>query len=328
MNGKLQIETVSSQILKGNPLGDPHRREVPVYLPPSYGRGKARLPVLYYLPGFTGAGRTQVSWHPWKENLPERLDRLISEGKAAPCVLVIADCFTAYGGSQYVNSSATGRYEDHVISELVPFLEDKLALAPGAASRAVLGKSSGGFGALHLAMKHPDVFAHVGSHSGDMAFEVSYGVDLPKFVNALGRYGSVEKLLAAFKASTDKSSFDHPAVNILAMSSCYSPNPKSKTGFDVPCDLDTAELIPAVWKRWLAFDPALRAKELKGLSTIWFDCGRKDEFFLHLGARRLSRELKKLKIKHAYEEHERGHFDMADRYDRSLTLLSRALAAK
>ncbi|MEK7384029.1 MAG: esterase, partial [Elusimicrobiota bacterium] len=109
MNGRLQIETVSSLVLKGNPLGDPRRREVPVYLPPSYGakRGR-RYPVIFYLPGFTGTGRGSVNCNPWKENVVERFDRLISTGKSHEAILVIPDCFTAFGGSQYLNSGATG----------------------------------------------------------------------------------------------------------------------------------------------------------------------------------------------------------------------------
>ena len=79
MKGKVQVETVSSIVLKENPLGDPRRREIPVYLPPSYGttRGR-RYPVLYYLPGFTGSGMSAASTKPWKENPAERLDRLIA----------------------------------------------------------------------------------------------------------------------------------------------------------------------------------------------------------------------------------------------------------
>ena len=166
MNGKLQIETISSIVLKDNPLGDPRRREVPVYLPPSYGskRGR-RYPVLYYLVGFTGTGRGVVNYNPWKENLVERFDRLIAEGKAREAILVIPDCFTAYGGSQYLNSSATGRYEDHLVVELVSFVEDKFAAVRGPEGRAPS----------NLPVKIRDdlaksIFAH--AHDADLALGV------------------------------------------------------------------------------------------------------------------------------------------------------------
>ncbi|MBI3551928.1 MAG: hypothetical protein HY077_05365 [Elusimicrobia bacterium] len=159
MKGKLIIETVSSQVLKGNPLGDPHLREIPVYLPPSYGkiRGK-RFPVIYELPGFTGTAKAAVNWNPFKANAVERLDRAIAKG-APECLMVIGDGFTAYGGSQYLNSSATGRYEDHIVTELVPYIEDKFGAGGSADKRAIMGGSSGGYGAFMLAMKHPGVFA-------------------------------------------------------------------------------------------------------------------------------------------------------------------------
>ena len=332
MKGRLQIETISSLVLKDNPLGDPRRREVPVYLPPSYGtkRGR-RYPVLYFLVGFTGTGRGAVNYNPWKETLVERLDRLIEEGKAREAILVIPDCFTAYGGSQYVNSSATGRYEDHIVSELVGFIDDKFATTRSAEGRALVGQSSGGFGALTLGMRHPDVFGHVACHSGDAAFETCYAADLLKLCAAVEKYGgSLSRLVSDFRASRDKRGFDYGVINALGMSACYSPNPKSPVGFDVPVDLRTGALVASVWKRWEALDPVRacvrRAGALSRLKTLWFDAGINDEFYLHLGARRLSDRLKRLKIKHAYEEHQFGHMNMQPRYDVSLSLLTKRCA--
>ena len=328
MKGRLQIETVASLVLKGNPLGDPSRREVPVYLPPSYGRRRGvRYPVVYFLPGFTGGGRTAVNYDPWRENIAQRLDRLIAEGRCRECVLVVPDCFTALGGSQYLNSSATGRYEDHVVEELVPYFEDKFSLRRGASGRAVMGKSSGGYGALMLAMRRAGVFAQVACHSGDMLFEASYGPDILKFVAALGPFGGSAGLFARrFLASRRKDSFEHAGVNLLAMAACYSPNPRSPLGFDLPFDCRTGELVLKVWARWKERDPVLAAVKYRGnlrrLKTLFFDCGTKDEFFLHLGARKLSDTLRRLRVPHIYEEHGLGHFDMAERFDRSLRLLT------
>ena len=328
MKGRLQVETISSIVLKDNPLGDPRRREIPVYLPPSYGTARGRrYPVLYYLPGFTGTGRGAINYNPWKENVVERFDRLVADGKAPEAILVIADGFTAFGGSQYLNSSATGRYEDFVVYEIVGFMDDKHSTVRHPEGRAVIGKSSGGFGALTLAMRHPEVFGHCVSHSGDMGFEACYLQDFSKLVVAMDAAKKTPaKFVESFLASREKDAFDHAAVNALAMSACYSPNEKSPTGFDLPCDPRTGELVPAVWKRWLALDPvhaaAKHAGVLRRLKTLWFDAGTKDEFYLHLGARRLSDALKSLKVRHTYEEHAFGHFDMASRLDRSLPLLS------
>jgi enterochelin esterase family protein len=332
MNGKLQIETVSSVVLKDNPLGDPRRREIPVYLPPSYGtkRGR-RYPVLFYLPGFAGTGRGSVNFNPWKENPAERLDRLIEEGKAREAILVIPDGFTAYGGSQYLNSSATGRYEDHIVYELVGYIEDKFAAMRGPKGRALIGVSSGGFGALTLAMRHPEVFAHAVSHSGDMGFDACYHGDLLKLCAAVQKFGgSAQRFAAELRRSRDKSGFDFGAINALAMASCYSPNPRVPLGFDLPVDLRTGERRPLVWKHWEAHDPAVAcaryARSLLRLETIWFDAGLKDEFHLQLGARRLDDALRRLRIKHAYQEHDGGHFGLSPRLDLSLPLLTKRCA--
>jgi enterochelin esterase family protein len=332
MIGKVQIETISSIVLKDNPLGDPRRREIPVYLPPSYGtkRGR-RYPVLYYLPGFTGTGRGAINQNPWKENLFERFDRLISSGKSHEAVLVVADGFTAYGGSQYLNSSATGRYEDFIVYELVGYIEDKFAVVRAPEGRALIGKSSGGFGALTLGMRHPELFGHVVSHSGDAGFDACYPADFLKLCAALEKYGgSLTRLVADFKKSREKDGFGHDVINALGMSACYSPNPSNPVGFDVPFDTRTGELIPAVWKRWEALDPvnacARHAGALSRLKTLWFDAGVRDEFYLHLGARRLSDALKRLKISHVHEEHAFGHMDLNSRLDVSLPMLAKRCA--
>ncbi len=331
MKGKLIIESVSSQVLKGNALNDPHMREIPIYLPPSYGkiRGK-KFPVIYELPGFTGTAKSAVNWNPFKANIVERLDRLI--GKGAPeCLLIIGDGFTAYGGSQYLNSSATGRYEDHIVTELVPYLEDKFGAGGSPASRAIMGGSSGGYGALTLAMKHPDLFGHVACLSGDMFFEMCYGVDIPNVVTALRKYGgSLDRFRREFLKSDEKWKLEHSLINMLGMASSYSPNPKSPMGFDIPFDEHTGELDAKVWGRWKEFDPVVMAHKhvsaLRKLKTIYFDCGYKDEFNLHLGARLLSKTLKKLGIKHTYEEGDWGHMNRAPRLDVSLKLLASRLS--
>ena len=245
-------------------------------------------------------------------------------------ILVIPDCFTLYGGSQYMDSAGTGRYEEHLIAELVPYIDSRYRTA-GPAARAVAGKSSGGFGALRLAMLHPEIFPHAACHSVDMLFEVGYSRDFAKCVSALSKFGgSFERFLKDFKAARAKDSFPHELVNAAAMAACYSPNPRSPLGFDLPFDEYTGELRPEVWRKWKAHDPLELAQHCRAglhkLRTVYFDCGTKDEFFLHLGARALSRRLKELGVRHEYEEHGGGHFDTASRLDRSFALLGQAMA--
>jgi hypothetical protein len=113
----------SSSVLANNPLGDPSQRPVNVYLPKAYydrRRKNRRFAVLYSLAGFTGTGPGQLNWKGFEENLVERLERLITSKQMAPTIVVFPDCFTAFGGTQYINSSAIGNYADYLNRELVP----------------------------------------------------------------------------------------------------------------------------------------------------------------------------------------------------------------
>ncbi|MGQ0652962.1 MAG: enterochelin esterase, partial [Betaproteobacteria bacterium] len=85
-----------SQVLKGNPLRDPHVRKLAVWLPPQYDESpNRRFPVLYDLVGFTGSGLSHIGWKPFGENVPERAARLVRDGKMGPAIIVFPDCFTA-----------------------------------------------------------------------------------------------------------------------------------------------------------------------------------------------------------------------------------------
>ena len=323
----------TSRVLEGNPLGDPHRRRLPVYLPPGYDdQPERRYPVIWMLAGFSGWGERLLNLSAWDENIQQRLDRLIGQGAVPPLIMALPDCFTRYGGSQYINSTATGRYEDYIVEELVPFVDERLRTLPEAAHRAVMGKSSGGYGTLGLAMRHPDVFGALACHSGDMFFEYCYYNDFPRLVNGLAAYdGKPEAFLEKFDKipphERDRNWRD--VINVLAMSACYSPNPESPLGFDLPCDTHTGELIPAVWERWLAWDPVnmveAHVEALRAMRCLYLDCGTKDEFNLHLGARVLARKLEHHRVPFHHEEFEAGHFDVSYRYDVSLPMLAAAI---
>ena len=110
--GTLELRQIESEALAGNPLDDPTQRDLFVYLPPGYDdEPERRYPVVLILVGFTGIGQNPWQRKGWGEALDERMDRLIRSGKCAPMILATPDCFTRLGGSQYVDSSATGNYE-------------------------------------------------------------------------------------------------------------------------------------------------------------------------------------------------------------------------
>ena len=331
MAGTTVLEIFESRVLRGNPLGDPSVRRIPVYLPPSYGRTpERRYPVFYLLPGFTGTGEMHLSPRPWEETIPQRCDRLIAARKMAEALVVMPDCSTRYGGSQYLNSSATGRYEDHLIRELIPYIDRTYRTVAAPRGRAVLGKSSGGYGALVLAMRNPEVFGHVASHSGDLYFPYCYGEGFPRHLDAVRKYGGTAGFLRAWAKMpkrNDSKYFD--AINTIAMASCYSPNPRSALGFDLPFDEKTGELRPKVWKRWLAWDPVSMlpryARNLKRLRTRYLDCGTRDQFHLHWGARIFAEKAKGLGAPFVHEEFDDDHTGISYRYDHSFRILSHGL---
>jgi len=328
------VEVFESRILRRNPLGDPHVRRIPVHLPPSYGTGRRRYPVITLLSGFTGSGETLLNRTAWAETVPERADRLVRSGRMAESIIVMPDCFTRYGGSQYLNSSATGRYEDHLVRELVPWVDRRFRTIPHARARAIMGKSSGGYGALVQGMRHPEVWGSVVCHSGDMYFTYCYLPDFPKCLNLLAPYrGRVERFIRAWDRMPRKSDPAlHAAINTIAMAACYSPNPAVPVGFDLPFDPHTGELRPRVWRRWLALDPvnmaARHVRRLRRLRLLYLDCGTRDEFHLQYGTRMLASRLRRLGIRHVHEEFDDGHMNVQYRYDRSFALLSRALARR
>lgn len=327
--GRIEMTGFESAALADNPLGDPSARRVPVWLPPSYDHEPARrYPVLFVLTGFGGRGRMLLNDNPWSPSLDDRLDALTAAGMPE-CLVVMPDCFTRLGGSQYLDSSATGRYETHLVGELVPWVDRTFRTRAERAHRGIVGKSSGGYGALRLAMRHPDVFGAAASHSGDLLFEYCYGPDLPRACSVLQEAGGVRAFVERFESRPQKGKDDFLAFNIVGMSACYSPEPGAELGVGLPFDLASGLPRPEVWQRWLAHDPLrmlpTHAEALRGLRLLFLDCGTRDEYHLHHGARAFHAELQRLGIAHTHEEYPDGHMNVSYRYDHSLPALAAAL---
>jgi S-formylglutathione hydrolase FrmB len=329
--GTVVRERIESRVLEGNLPGDPHVRDLHIYLPPGYDKGNERYPVAWCLSGFTGRGRMLLNDSPWSPGIADRMDALLADGRAKPMILALPDCFTALGGSQYLNSPAVGRYEDHLIEELVPLVDSRYRTLAAPEHRGVIGKSSGGYGALMQGMRHPEVFGALVCHSGDLLFEYCYKRDFGPALRAIQKGGGMAAWLAKFRASPQKRHADIAALNIVAMAAAYSPNVGAPPAFcDLPFNLETGAIDENVWKRWLQWDPLYLVDRyvgaLKSLRLLFLDCGREDEFYLELGARCFVKRLRELGIPHEYEEFEDGHMNIPYRMDVSLPKLSQALA--
>ena len=305
-------------------------REVPLYLPPgARGSGAERYPLILVLAGFTSRGQSYLETHPWRRGVVWHYDRAVARGDAPPAILCLPDCFTRLGGSQYVNSSATGRWEDHVVDELLPFAHEVAPVRSDALG--VAGKSSGGFGALHLALRRPGLFRACASISGDLGFRELFSAEMLQAVRGLLPHGSdPRRFLESFWAEPDLSGDGHAVLNALAMAACYAPSPQSELGFELPVDLETGAPIEEVWRRFLAFDPLERVASepegLRELELLHVECGLRDEFHLQWGARRFAAELARLDIPHTHEEHPGSHRGIDARYQPVLARMAGVLA--
>ncbi|HVZ73784.1 MAG TPA: alpha/beta hydrolase-fold protein [Polyangia bacterium] len=333
MPGTVVVETVESRALSANTLGDSPVRRVAVWLPPSYARARDRsYPVIYWLAGFAGTGESLFQGNPWAPGLGERLDRLVEIGAMGEVIVVAPDGFTAWGGSQYLDSPVGGGHETHLCAELVPHVERRYRARATREARAIGGKSSGGFGALVLAMRHPELFGAVASHAGDCHFDLSILPDVPVTVRTLRRHGGVEGFLAHFARAVVKRSDDFTTIMMLALAAAYSPDATKPAGVALPFDQATGELDAGVWRRWKAWDPVelvgAHADALRRMALVYLDAGTRDEHALDLGARLLSARLTALGVAHRHEEFDDGHRGTAYRYDVSLPLLAAAVGAE
>lgn len=328
----LTVLEIESAALRGNPLGDPHVRACPVLLPPGGETAARGAPLAAVLFGYTGfAHKVLNKASMWQENLPERLARGMAEGRIPPAVLIWPACETRLGGSQFVNSTGTGRYEDFVCDEVVPAAERAFGCG-GAGRRVVVGKSSGGFGALHLAMRRPGWFAAAGSHCGDLGFDVSHARGFADALNAWRKAGGPAAFLAALPRLEKFGLAEHAGAELLALGHCYAPSAESPWGCELPVDPETGEPRPEAFARWLAFDPLRRvatqpeeAAALRGLRALYLDAGESDEFALQWGLRRFVARLRAAGIAHRAEFFAGGHFETDARYEISLPHLLDAL---
>ena len=331
MLGEVVRTSLESRCLRGNPLGDPHVRDLYAYLPPGYD-GVERFPVVMLLAGFGATNHSIAAWSPWKPNTLEVFDRMIGEGDCPPAILVLPDCFNRWGGSQFLDSSGTGLYQTYLAEEVIPFVDAKFRTVPERSARAVAGRSSGGFGALRLGMDRPDVVSVIGSHAGDAAFEVSMRPMLLDAAIAFDQAGGVRAFAKDVPEQGPKSASQFDAIFVLAASGAYSPDPIEFPFAQVPLEPETGTLRDEVWAQWIAQDPLTRVDDssdaLKSMSLIYLDAGNRDEHGLHFAARMLADALEADGLSVHFEEFDGGHRGTSWRYETSLPQMIRALTGE
>lgn len=329
--GDVRVDFVHSEALTGNPLGDSATRPIAVYIPTGYdSQGSRRYPVLYVLHGYTGDVAALISSRPWETNVLQWADRLIADRRMPPALLALVDGFTRLGGSQYVNSVHNGRYATYVVNDVVRHVDRAYRTIPGEGGRGVLGKSSGGFGAMHLVLEHAGTFGAFASHSGDSYFRYAHVPAFATVHRTLEAYDfDLAAYVHAFERKHKPSAAEYTTIEMLAYAAAYSPRGATAFDIDLPFERATGELREDVFERWLAFDPAERVgrrrAELARLRLRYLDCGRRDEYGLDIGSRVVAQRIRDLGLSVRHEEFDDDHRNVGYRYEISLPALAAAL---
>ena len=330
--GRLDEHVIHSDVLRGNPLGDPHDRPLWVYVPPGYDdEPDRRFPSVYVIQGYTGHLELWRNRTPYRQPYLETADAVFAQGRAPGAIVVYVDAWTAYGGSQFVDSPGTGRYHTYLCDEVVPWVDAHYRTLAQARHRGIQGKSSGGFGAFITPMLRPDLFGGLASHAGDSLYELCYIKEFGDATRLLRNYdGDIWNWWADFRSRT---AFTRPADNILLMTlgvaACFSADDDGTVR--LPFDQRTGQLIPEIWDRWLAWDPVRMvpsyADALRGLVAIWIDAGKNDEWYLDLGAQAFVTELDRIGVTDvAFELFEGTHMAIDYRYPMALAYLAQRLS--
>jgi hypothetical protein len=333
--GRFDSLVVESELLAGNPLGDPARRPLYVYSSPGIDAGAGqRVPAVYLIQGYSGQVDMWLGRTAFEPTIVERLDAMFAGGDCPDAVVVFVDAWTSLGGSQFLNSSSTGRYMDYLCDEVVPFVDERYPTLDRREHRGIAGKSSGGYGAMVVPMLRPDVFGALASHAGDALFECCYLRDFPVIARRLrddfdGSFDVLRQRLAQ-EPSFDWSHYGE-AISLYAYACAYSPDPDRPGAALLPFDPATGRLNEDIWERWLALDPVRMAEPnadaLRTMRRIYLDAGKQDEFFLDLGAQAFSAELTRLGIEHTLELFEGTHGGISYRYPGAVRELVLALQA-
>jgi hypothetical protein len=334
LHGSIDRLVVESDLLSGNPLDDPAIRPLYVYRPPGVELDHPRpLPSVYVIQGYTGQLDMWFRREAFETTVFERIDAMFAAGGCPDAIVVFVDAWTSYGGSQFLNSSSTGPYQDYLCDEVVAFVDERYPTDADRDRRGLTGKSSGGYGAMVVSMMRPDVFGALASHAGDALFECCYLADFRGVARKLRDdfEGSYEVFFERL-AEADHFSFERfvKPLEVYGYAVSYSPDPERPGKAFLPFDVATGRMVDEVWERWLALDPVRMAPEradaLRSMRRIYLDAGRQDEYFLDLGAQAFAIELEKLGVEHTLELFDGKHGGLTYRYPGAIRELVLALS--
>ncbi|MEO0385653.1 MAG: alpha/beta fold hydrolase [Pseudomonadota bacterium] len=301
----MEIE-VPAPSLTGNLLETPDVQSAAVYLPPSYDQQPDRqYPVIVLLHGIFD------DYGVWLEHfgVPAILDRLVEAEEIPELILVMPNGGNRYGGGFYRNSSVSGNWADYIADDLLGFIDDTFRTLPDEESRAIVGHSMGGYGAINLAITRPGLFSTVWSMSPCCLAaddDLGFGNDAWKRTASVSTPEDVQRLV-----DTD----DFFPIAFLGLITAFSPAPDAAPIYgDFPFELVRGEVVldePA-YDRYLDAFPIRQVRDarqsLRNLRGLALGVGLGDQF-LHIpaGTLALSQQLGDERIPHRLDVYDGDH---------------------
>ena len=305
---QLEVVTIQSVKLRGNPLGDPTTRRIAIFQPDKM-LAESLPPLVVYLPGWGGSSEDAIAQgaHAWYGDV---IDRLAAHGMHVR--IAVVDGRSRYGGSQFLNSTATGDYADYVVDEIVPSLTKTQCI--------VAGHSSGGYGALMLAMSRHEKFKAVVALSPDSDFETTHK---PLAEQAPVRAVTRADLDAAMApAKSAHLPDDGLARLIMGLCANYTPTQGKPGRFDWLYD-ERGTWRAETWQRWIALDPLTVVREkadaFAASQRVYLDGAEHDEFGANIGAAKIYETLRGRKAQALFYESPGHHSEhLVERLTRGL----------
>lgn len=308
--GRLVEFKLSAPALKNNLLGDPSEQSVAVYLPPGYQTATTkRFPTLYLLHGFTGSIKAWTNGGYQGMSLVPLMDGMIKGGKIREMIVVVPNGNNAYRGSFYTNSTVTGNWEDYIYRDLVNYIDTNYRTLARAQSRGIAGHSMGGYGAIVLGMKHPDVFSTIYALSPCcVGIEGDFGEENPAWLKTI-RLTSKDQI-----KGPPKSLAEFFTIADVALAAAFSPNPERAPFFvDFPFKEHEGRVVKneksyELWRSKMPLYMVAENKEnLLKLRGLYLDYGQNEEFsHIRISTTLFSKALAERNIPHVFEVYQGG----------------------
>jgi S-formylglutathione hydrolase len=282
-------------------------RKVEVYLPEDYNENESvRYPVIYFL-----HGSRQNSFS--EGNLHYFLKKLINNKTISPVIIVKPDgSCPNWTTSYFANSALNGNFEDYLVNDLVEYIDSAFRTIDSRNKRTIMGYSAGGIDAMRTALKHPEIYCGVVSHSGRLNMR-SHSLYIPGILSENG--GAP---VASFSPKAGPMS-----LGVFTMAAAFSPNMNNPPYFvDFPLD-SMGNWIDSVWNRWQLNDCSFLAKNIskKDDLAIYFDCGTNDEEATYPFNTSFADSLDIIGLLYNFQSYSGGHYSRDSRYPIGLAFL-------